>query len=42
MTAELLEELNELIDNGADMVEVFEYIEDNTDLDPTMIINELF
>ena len=42
MQAELLDELNELIDNGADMVEVFEYIEDNTDLDPTAIINELF
>lgn len=41
MNEELLEELNEMIDNGASMVEVFEYIEDNTDEDPTIYINHL-
>lgn len=39
---EIIEECEVLIDNGADMVEVFEWIEDNTDLDPTEIIHELF
>lgn len=41
MDEELLEELSEMIDNGASMVEVFEYIEDNTDEDPTIYINHL-
>ena len=31
MNEELLEEINELIDNGAGMIEIFEYIQDNTD-----------
>lgn len=39
---ECIEECQELIDSGADMIEVFEFIEDNTDLDPTLIIHELF
>ncbi len=39
---ECIEECQELIDNGADQVEVFEFVEDNTDLDPADIINELF
>ena len=38
MNAELLEEINELIDNGAGMIEVFEYIQDNTDEDATKYI----
>ena len=38
---ELLEELSEMIDNGCSMVEVFEYIEDNTDEDPTEYITKL-
>ena len=38
MNAELLEEINELIDNGAGMIEVFEYIQDNTDEVPTKYI----
>ena len=38
MDEELLEELSEMIDNGSSMIEVFEYIEDNTDEDPTAYI----
>ena len=38
MNAELLEEINELIDNGAGMIEIFEYIQDNTDEDPAKYI----
>lgn len=41
MDEELLEELSEMVDNGASMIEVFEYIEDNTDEDPTEYITEL-
>ena len=41
MNAELVEELNELIDNGAGMLEVFEYIQDNTDEDPAIYIAAL-
>ena len=41
MNAELVEELNELIDNGAGMLEVFEYIQDNIDEDPTIYISAL-
>ena len=41
MNEELLEELNEMIDNGCSMVEIFEYIEDNTDEDPTVYIMSL-
>lgn len=39
---EVLEECRDLIDNGADMIEVFEWVDDNTDLDPADIIGELF
>ena len=35
---ELIEELEILIENNADIVEVFEYIEDNSDFDPAEII----
>ena len=35
---ELIEELEILIENGADLIEVFEYIEDNSDFDPAEII----
>lgn len=35
---ELIETVNDMIDNGCGMVEVFEFIEDNTDLDPAEII----
>ena len=41
MNAELVEKLDELIDNGAGMLEVFEYLEDNTDEDPTEYIMAL-
>ena len=41
MTTELLEEINELIDNGAGMIEIFEYKQDNTDEDPVKYIKEL-
>lgn len=39
---EIIKEYLEMIDNGADMVEIFEWVEDNTDLDPTEIINEIY
>lgn len=39
---EAITECKQLIDNGADMVEVFEWVEDNTDLDPAGIVQELF
>ena len=39
---EVIEECNEMIDNGADMVEIFEWVEDNTDLDPAEIVGMLF
>ena len=35
---ELVSELEILIENGADIIEVFEYIEDNSDFDPAEII----
>lgn len=39
---EAIEECQEMIDNGADRVEIFEWVEDNTDLDPADIVQELF
>lgn len=39
---ECIKECQELIDNGADQVEVFEFVGDNTDLDPVDIISYLF
>lgn len=39
---EVLNECKEMIDNGADMLEIFEWVEDNTDLDPTEVVNYLF
>ena len=41
MDEELLEEIREMIDNGCGTLEIFEYIEDNTDEDPTEYITEL-
>ena len=35
---ELIEIVNDMINNGCGMVEVFEFIEDNSDLDPSEII----
>lgn len=39
---EVLQECHEMMDNGADQVEIFEWVEDNTDLDPADIVQELF
>lgn len=39
---EVIKECQEMMDNGADQVEIFEWVEDNTDLDPAFIIGELF
>ena len=39
---EVIEECQEMTDNGADQVEIFEWVEDNTDLDPADIVQELF
>lgn len=39
---EVLKECNEMLENGADMIEIFEWIEDNTDLDPAEIVNEIY
>jgi hypothetical protein len=39
---EIIKECQEMIDNGADMVEIFEWVEDNTDLDPAEIVNEIY
>lgn len=41
MNEQLLEELEELMDNGAGMIEIFEYIQDNTDEDPAKYISLL-
>lgn len=38
----LTEEIYELFENGADMVEIFEFVEENTDLDPAEVIGYLF
>lgn len=38
---EFLDEVNELIENGAGMIEVYEYIQDNTDVDPLLVIEAL-
>ena len=39
---EVLEECKQMVDNGAGQIEIFEWVEDNTDLDPADIVNELF
>lgn len=39
---EIINECIEMIDNGADMVEIFEWVEDNTDLDSSEIISEIY
>ena len=41
MDEDLLEEIREMIDNGCGTLEIFEYIEDNTDEDPCIYINAL-
>ena len=39
---EVIKDCIEAIHNGADMTEVAEYIEENTDLDPAEIIDEIY
>ena len=39
---EVMNECLEMIDNGADMIEIFEWVEDNTDLDPQEIVSEIY
>lgn len=39
---ELSKEIYELFENGADMLEIFEYVDENTDLDPSEVVNYLF
>lgn len=39
---QVIRECEEMIDNGAEMLEIFEWIEDNTDLDPAEIVNEIY
>lgn len=38
---ELIEEVEQLMENGAGIIEIFEYIQDNTDIDPAIIIEKL-
>lgn len=38
---ELIEEVEQLMENGAGIIEIFEYIQDNTDVDPALIIEKL-
>lgn len=37
-----MDEIMELYENGADMIEIFEYVQDETDLDPIEVITKLF
>lgn len=39
---EIIKECLQMIDNGVDIVEIFEWVEDNTDLDPSEIISEIY
>ena len=41
MNEELLEELQEMMDNGCGLLEIFEYIQYNTDEDPGIYIDAL-
>lgn len=38
---DIVEEVEQLMDNGAGTLEIFEYIEDNTDVDPMLIFEKL-
>lgn len=38
---ELINEVEQLMENGAGIIEIFEYIQDNTDVDPALIIEKL-
>lgn len=39
---ELIKECEQFIEEGCDIVEIFEYIEDNSDLDPTEIVDIIY
>ena len=39
---EVINDCIEALNNGADMTEVIDYIEQYTDLDPTEIVNEIY
>lgn len=39
---DLLDDITEMFENGCGSIEILEYIEDNTDLDPCLYIEELF
>lgn len=38
---DIIDEVEQLMENGAGIIEIFEYIQDNTDIDPALIIQEL-
>ena len=38
---ELVDEVEQLMENGEGIIEIFEYIQDNTDEDPALIIEKL-
>lgn len=38
----VLQECQDLINNGADMLDILKYVSEETDLDPVEIINKLF
>lgn len=42
MKKEIIKECIEMMDNGADIIEIYEWVEDNTDLDPSKIIDEIY
>ena len=39
---EIIKECIEMMDNGADIIEIYEWVEDNTDVDPAEIISEVY
>ena len=39
---EIIDECTGLINDEVSMDEIFEYIKDTTDLDPSMVINEIY
>lgn len=38
---EIVEQVKEMLDNGAGTLEIFEYIEDNTDIDSMFIFESI-
>lgn len=39
---QIIKECIKMVENGADMVEIFEWVEENTDLDPSEIIDTIY